>query len=184
MTAWSESKSLKNVGVFNERTFLHRHFSKRIDRIFKNCSCFIHYRLLRLCRILLNIYISKEDILHYLTAMTESNSFRISNLGFITERIFFHRHFLRELIEFLRIAHVLSTIDYWCFIGSFLTVEFRKRTYCTTWQRGQNQNLFKNVGVITELPFYIGIFLRELIEFLRIAHVSSTIDSWCFVGSF
>ena len=39
---------LKNVGVIKERPFLHRHFSMKIDGIFKNCSCFIDYRLLML----------------------------------------------------------------------------------------------------------------------------------------
>ena len=42
----------------------------------------------------------------------------------------------------------------------------------------------KNVGVITSHPFFIGIFLRKLMDFLRIAHVSWTIGSWCFIGSF
>ena len=34
MTAVLESNRLKNVGVINEHTFLHRYFSKKIDRIF------------------------------------------------------------------------------------------------------------------------------------------------------
>ena len=71
-------------------------------------------------------------------------------------------------MEFLRIAHVSSTIDAWCFIGSVVTFAFNKRNLLTR----------KNVD-----PFLIGIFVWKLMEFLRIAHVSSTIDSWCFIGS-
>ena len=41
----------------------------------------------------------------------------------------------------------------------------------------------KTVGVIHERPFFIGFFLWKLMELLRIAHVSSTIGSWCFIGS-
>ena len=32
----------------------------------------------------------------------------IKNIGGITERTFFHRHFLRELLGFSRLAHFLS----------------------------------------------------------------------------
>ena len=64
----------KNVGDIHERTFLHRVFSMTIDGIFKNCSCFIDYRLLMLYRILLNLCIQQEDILHYLTALSDSKS--------------------------------------------------------------------------------------------------------------
>ena len=44
----------KNVGVIYERPLLHRIFSMKIAGIFKNCSCFIDYRLLMRYRILLN----------------------------------------------------------------------------------------------------------------------------------
>ena len=64
----------KNVGVIHEQPFLHRLFSMKIDGIFKNCLCFIDYRLLMLYRILLNLCIQQEGILHYLTALTESKS--------------------------------------------------------------------------------------------------------------
>ena len=41
----------------------------------------------------------------------------------------------------------------------------------------------KNVGFIHERPFLHRLFLWKLMELLRIAHVSSTIGSWCFIGS-
>ena len=199
-----------------------------------------------LYRILLNFCVWQETILHNMTTLSESKS--VKNVGIIHERPFLHRLFLWKLIEFLIIAHVSSTIDSWCFIGSVVTFAFNKRTYCTTWKtltelklvqkcrsylratlsssaffmkidgifkncscfidyrllmlyrilltfafdkrpycttwlRCQNQNLFKNVGIIHERPFLYRHFLWKLIEFLIIAHVSSTIDSWCFIGS-
>ena len=47
----------KNVGIIHERPFLHRLLFMKIDGIFKNCSCFIDYRLLMLYRILLNFWV-------------------------------------------------------------------------------------------------------------------------------
>ena len=47
--------------------------------------------------------------MHNMTALSESNRYR--NVGVFTERTFFHWHFLRELIGFPRLAHVVSTID-------------------------------------------------------------------------
>ena len=42
----------------------------------------------------------------------------------------------------------------------------------------------KNVGCIQERPFLHRLFfLWKLMEFLRNIHVSSTIGSWCFIGS-
>ena len=49
-------------------------FSKRVQRVLKNCSCCIHYRFLTLYRILLNFCIWQEDILHYMTVLSESKS--------------------------------------------------------------------------------------------------------------
>ena len=85
----------ENVGVIHERPFLHQHFSMKIDRIFKNCSCFIDYRLLMLYRILLNWCIQQEDILHYLTALTESKSFK--NVGNIHDWPFLYRNFCMKI---------------------------------------------------------------------------------------
>ena len=134
-----------------------------------------------LYRILLNFCIGQEDILHYFTALSGLKS--VQKCKGYYRAYFFHRHFLKELSGFSRLGHVVSTKDSWCFIGSFLTFVFNKRTYCTTWQRCQNQNRLKNVGFIASVHFFIGIFLRQLIGFLRIDHVFSTIDSWCFIGS-
>ena len=39
-----------------------------------------------------------EDILQNMTALSESTS--VKNLGVITERTFFHGHFLKELLRF------------------------------------------------------------------------------------
>ena len=64
----------KNVGVIHEQPFIHGHFSMKIDGIFRNCSCFIDYRLLMLYRILRNLCIQQEDILHYLTTLRELKS--------------------------------------------------------------------------------------------------------------
>ena len=88
------------------------------------------------------------------------------------------------MIEFLRIAHLSSTIDSWCFIGSVVTFAFNKMPNCTTKKNVDRINIgSKNVGVIHERPFFHRLFLWKLMEFLRIAHVSSTIGSWCFSGS-
>ena len=74
MTTLSESKSVKKCRSYYERPFLHRHFSIKIDGIFKNCSCFIDYRLLMLYRILLNFCVWQETILHNMTTLSESKS--------------------------------------------------------------------------------------------------------------
>ena len=37
MAVLLESKSVENVGVITERTFLQRYFSMKIDKIFQNC---------------------------------------------------------------------------------------------------------------------------------------------------
>ena len=65
-------------------------------------------------------------------------------------------------MEFLRIAHVLSTIGSWCFIGSVVTFAFFKRPYSTTWLRCQNQNLFKKVGIINDWPFLYRHFCMKI----------------------
>ena len=88
-----------------------------------------------------------------------------------------------KLIELLRIAHVSSTIDSWCFIGSVVSFAFNKRTYCTTKKRWQNKHWFKKCRIYSRATLSSSAFLRKLMEFLRIAHVSSTIGSWCFIGS-
>ena len=46
----------------------------KVDGIFKNCLCFIDYRLLMLYQMILNFCIRQETILHYLTALIESKS--------------------------------------------------------------------------------------------------------------
>ena len=92
MTALSESKSITNVGVITDPKFPLRNFSKRINRILKNCLCFIHYRLLMLYRILLNFCIWQEDIVQYLTALSDSKSFQ--------KCTFFYTYFIRELMIF------------------------------------------------------------------------------------
>ena len=54
-------------------------------------------------------------------------------VGLMSERIFFHRHFQRDLIGFSRIAHVVvTTIDSSCLIGSFQNLAFDKRPHSTT----------------------------------------------------
>ena len=75
---------------------------------------------------------------------------------------FFIGIFVWKLIEFLRIAHVSSTIDSWCFIGSVVTFALDKRPYCTKWLRCQNQNLFKNVGIINDWPFLYRHFCMKI----------------------
>ena len=98
----------ENVGVIHERPFLHRHFSLKVYRIFKNCSCFIDYRLLMLYRILLNLCIQQEDILHYLTALTESKLFK--NVGIIHDWPFLYRHFCMKIDRIFK--HSSCFIDY------------------------------------------------------------------------
>ena len=95
LIALTESKSVKKCRSYYERPFLHRHFSMKIDWIFKNCSCFIDYRLLMLYRILLNLCIQQEDILHYLTALTESKS--VKKCRNYYDWPFLYRHFCMKI---------------------------------------------------------------------------------------
>ena len=77
-------------------------------------------------------------------------------------------------MEFLRIAHVSSTIDSWCYIGSVVTFAFNKRTYCTTKKRWQNQNRFKNVGIIYDWPLLYRHFCMKIDRIFK--HSSCFID--------
>ena len=104
----------KNVSVITERTFLQRHISERIDSIFKKCPCCIHYRFLMLYHSVVR------------------NNFFFKKCRSYFRAYLFYRHFLRELMGFSGIAYFVSTILSECFIGSFLTFIFDKRTYCTT----------------------------------------------------
>ena len=109
MNALLQSNRFKNVGVINEHTFLHRHFSKGLIEFFKiahvsttiDSGCFNGS--------VITFLIQQEDILHNMTAVLESN--RLKNVGVIDEHTFLHRHFSKELIECFRISHVSSTID-------------------------------------------------------------------------
>ena len=64
----------KNVGFIYERPFVYRLFFMKIDGTFKNCSCFIDYRLLMLYRIRRNFCVLQETILHNMTTLSESKS--------------------------------------------------------------------------------------------------------------
>ena len=85
----------KTVGVIHERPFFHRLFSMKIDGIFKNCSCFIDYRLLMRYRILLNFCVWQETMLHNITTLSESKSFK--NVGIINDWPFLYRHFCMKI---------------------------------------------------------------------------------------
>ena len=73
----------KNVGFIHEQPFLHRLFFVKIDGTFKNCSCFIDYRLLMLYRIRRNFCVLQETILHNMTTLTESKS--VKKVGIIND---------------------------------------------------------------------------------------------------
>ena len=145
----------------------------KIDGIFKNCSCFIDYRLLMLYRILLNFCVSQETILHNMTTLSESKS--VQNVGIINDWPFLYRHFC------MKIDRTFKNCS--CFIDYRLLMLYRirhnfsldKRPYCKKWLRCQNQNLFKNVGIINEWPFLYRHFcmkidriFRELLMFHRL----------------
>ena len=139
LSVLTESKSVQKCRSYSRATLSlsNQNFCMKIDGIFKNCSCFIDYRL---CR----SYTS--DPLHI---------------------------FLWKLVEFLRIAHVSSTIGSYAL--SDPSFAFDKRPYCTTWLRYQNQNLFKNVGIINDWPFLYRHFcmkidriFKELLMFHRL----------------
>ena len=80
-------------------------------------------------------------------------------------------------MEFLRIAHVLSTIDSGCFIESLVTFLIQQKKILHNMTALLDSNWFKNLGVINEHTFLHWHFSKELIKCFRIAHVSSTIDS-------
>ena len=80
-------------------------------------------------------------------------------------------------MEFLGIAHVSSTIDSGCFIRSVVTFLIQQEDILHNMTAVLESNRFKNVGVIDEHTFLHRLFSKKLIEFFRIAHVSSTIDS-------
>ena len=70
---WYQNENmLKIVGIINDWPFLYLYFCMKIDRIFKNCSCFIDYRFLMLYRILLNFCVWQETILHNMSTLSES----------------------------------------------------------------------------------------------------------------
>ena len=96
----TESKLIQNCRSYYERPFLHRHFSMKIDGIFKNFSSFIDYRLLMLYGILLNLCIKQEDTMHYLTALTESKS--VQKCRSYYEWPFLHRHFSLKIDRIFR----------------------------------------------------------------------------------
>ena len=50
-----------------------------------------------------------KDILHDMTALSESKSVKKCRSYYLA--CLFHRHFLRELTGFSRLAHIVSTID-------------------------------------------------------------------------
>ena len=85
----------KNVGVIHERPFFHRLFSMKFDGIFKNCSCFIDYRLLMLYRILLDFCVWQETILHKWLRCQNQNLFK--NLGIISDWPFLFWHFCMKI---------------------------------------------------------------------------------------
>ena len=131
LTALTESKSFKKCRSYYERPFLHRVFSMKIDGIFKNCSCFIDYRLLMLYWILLNLCIQQEDILHYLSALTESKS--------VQKCRSYSRATLSSSAFFMKIDGIFKNCL--CFIDYKLLIiypiilnsfAFDKRPYCTT----------------------------------------------------
>ena len=97
--SWSKSALLnrKNVGIINDWPFLYRHFCMKIDWIFKNCSCFIDYRLLMLYRILLNFCVWQETILHNMTTLSDSKSVQKKSVGIINDWPFLYRHFCMKI---------------------------------------------------------------------------------------
>ena len=127
----------ENVGDIHERPFLHRVFSMKIDGIFKNSSCFIDYRLLMLYRILLNLCIQQEDILHYLTTLTELKS--VQKCRSYYERPFLHRHF------FMKIDGLFKNCS--CFIDYRLLMLYRiRRNFCI-----YQENILHYEKALTEL---------------------------------
>ena len=107
----------KNVWVIYERPLLYQIFSMKIDGIFKNCSCFIDYRLLMLYRILLNFCILQGTILHNMTTLSESKS--VKKVGIINDWPFLYRHFC------MKIDRILNNCS--CFIDYRLLMLYRIR---------------------------------------------------------
>ena len=68
-------------------------------------------------------------------------------------------------MEFLRIAHVSSTIDSGCFIGSVVTFLIQQEDILHIMTALSESNRFKNLGVINEHTFLHRNFSKELIEF-------------------
>ena len=108
-------------------------FSKRVQRVFKKCSCCIHHRFLMLYRILLNICILQEYLLHYMAAFSELKKCRYYFRAYLL-----HRYFLRELKGCSRMAQVVSTLDSWCFCRIFLS--------SCIWQ----EDILRNITTVSE----------------------------------
>ena len=68
-------------------------------------------------------------------------------------------------MEFLRIAHVPSTMDSGCFIESLVTFLIQQEDILHNMNALLESNRFKNVGVINEHTFLHRHFSKELIEF-------------------
>ena len=135
-------------------TFLYRHFCMKIDRIFKNCSCFIDYRLLMLYRIRRNFCAWQETILHNMTTLSESKSVQKC---YINDWPFLYRHFC------MKIDRIFNNCS--CFIDYRLFMIFLPLT------RGRialQKNVdrikigLKTVGVIHERPFFHRLFSMKI----------------------
>ena len=68
-------------------------------------------------------------------------------------------------MEFLRIAHVSSTIASGCFIGSVVTFLIQQEDILHIMTALLESNRFKNLGVINKHTFLHRHFSKELIEF-------------------
>ena len=95
-TTWLRCQNqnlLKFVGIINDWPFLYLYFCTKIDRIFKNCSCYFDYGLLMLYRIRRSFCIYQENILHYEKALTEVMSVqkcRSYSRGTLSSSAFFY----------------------------------------------------------------------------------------------
>ena len=182
LTAMTESKSVKNVGVITSHPFFIGIFLRKLMDFLRIAH--VSWTIGSWCFIG-SFYTFAFDKRPYCTTWLwyqNENLFKI--IGIINDWPFLYPYFC---MKFDRIFTNCS-----CFIDFRLLMlyqirrsfDFDKRPYCTTWVRCQSQNLFKNVGIINDWHFLYWHFCIKIDRVLRIAHVSWTIGYWCFIGSF
>ena len=113
MTVLPELKSVEKCKS-DFQPYLFKAFFRTLKENLMNWSCCIYHRLLLLRLIFPNCCYQKDELLHYITALSELKS--VAKCKGYSKPFVLYSHFLRELTEFSPSGHVASITDYCCFI--------------------------------------------------------------------